>query len=81
MELAVGEIYYQNARKVMCGPEQCFKDCDRMLIIRPAKSKTRLTGEIAKRFNVPEEEISRILPPGDIEIVREKWPKEEEATE
>jgi len=81
MELAVGEIYYQNARKVMCGPEQCFKDCERMLIIRPAKSKTRLTGEIAKRFNVPEEEISRILPPGDIEIIREKWPKEEEATE
>ena len=81
MELAVGEIYYQNARKVMCGPEQCFKDCEKMLIIRPAKSKTRLTGDIAKRFNVPEEEISRILPPGDIEIVREKWPKEEEATE
>ena len=79
MELAVGEIYFQGARKVMCGPEQAFRDCERMLIIRPAKSKTRLSGEMAKRFNVPEEEISRILPPGDIEIVREKWPKEEES--
>ena len=79
MELAVGEIYFQGARKIMCGPEQAFRDCERMLIIRPAKSKTRLSGEMAKRFNVPEEEISRILPPGDIEIVREKWPKEEES--
>ncbi len=81
MELAVGEIYFQGARKVMCGPEQCFKDCEKMLIIRPAKNKTRLSGEMAKRFNVPEEEISRILPPGDIEIVREKWPKDEEVEE
>lgn len=81
MELAVGEIYFQGARKIMCGPEQCFKDCEKMLIIRPAKNKTRLSGEMAKRFNVPEEEISRILPPGDIEIVREKWPKDEEVEE
>ncbi len=81
MELAVGEIYFQGARKVMCGPGQCFKDCEKMLIIRPAKNKTRLSGEMAKRFNVPEEEISRILPPGDIEIVREKWPKDEEVEE
>jgi predicted ribosome quality control (RQC) complex YloA/Tae2 family protein len=81
MELAVGEIYFQGARKIMCGPEQCFKDCEKVLIIRPAKNKTRLSGEMAKRFNVPEEEISRILPPGDIEIVREKWPKDEEVEE
>ncbi len=79
MELAVGEIYFQGARKVMCGPEQCFKDCERMIIIRPSKGKNHLSGEMAKRFNVPEEEISRILPPGDSEIVREKWPKEEES--
>ena len=35
-------------------------------------------GVIAKKFNVPEEEISRSLPPGEIEIVREVWPKEDE---
>ena len=78
MELAVGEIYFQGARKIMCGPEQAFKDCEKMMIIRPSKSKTRLSGEMAKRFNVPEEEISKILPPGDIEIVREKWTEEVE---
>ena len=81
MELAVGEIYFQGARKVMCAPEQSFKDCERMLIIRPTKGKNRISGEIAKRFNVPEEEISRILPPGEIEIVREIWPKDDKEEE
>ena len=28
---------------------------------------------MAKEFNVPEEEIARILPPGDIEIVKKVW--------
>lgn len=77
IELTVGEIYYQGSRKVMCGPESCFKDSDRYFVIRPGKGSTRKSAEMAKRFQVPEEEISRILPPGDVEIVREKWPKEE----
>jgi predicted ribosome quality control (RQC) complex YloA/Tae2 family protein len=76
MELVIGEITYQGARKVMCGPETCFKDCEKFIVIRPGKNKNRISGEIAKKFNVPEEEISRILPPGEIEIVREVWPKE-----
>lgn len=78
MELAVGEVYYQNARKVMCGPLSCFEGCDRYFVIHPGKGKAgRKSSEIAKRFEVPEEEVSRILPPGDVEIVREIWPSEE----
>ncbi len=78
MELWVGEIDYQGSRKIMCGPGSCFNDCEKYIVIRPGKNKNgRLSGDIAKRFNVPEEEISRILPPGEIEIVREVWPKEE----
>ena len=77
IELVVGEIYYQGARKVMCGPAECFKDCDRYFIIRPGRGKGgRKSSEMAKRFQVPEEEISRILPPGDVEIVREVWPSD-----
>ncbi len=76
MELAVGEFYFQGARKVMCAPEECFEDCQKMLIIRPGKKNGRMANDIAKRFAVPEEEISRILPPGDVEIVREVWPEE-----
>lgn len=75
IELVVGEVYYQGARKVMCGPAECFKDCDRYFVIRPGRGKGgRKSSEMAKRFQVPEEEISRILPPGDVEIVREVWP-------
>lgn len=77
LELVVGEIYFQNARKVMCGPASCFKDCDRYFVIRPGKGGSRKSAEMAKKFQVPEEEISRILPPGDIDIVKEVWPKDE----
>ncbi len=81
IELAVGEICYQGSRKVMCGPVECFGSSERYLVIRPGKKTGRMSNEMAKRFDVPEEEISRILPPGDFEISREVWPKPEECTE
>ena len=63
----------------MCGPAECFEGCDKYMVIRPGKPKSgRKANEIAKRFEVPEEEISRIVPPGDIEVVREVWPKPDE---
>ena len=76
LELVVGEIEYRGTRKVMCGPVTCFKDCEKYFVIRPGKNKNHISGDMAKRFTVPEEEISRILPPGESEIVREVWPKE-----
>lgn len=79
MELVIGEIYHEGVRKVMCGPAECFEGCDKYMVIRPGKPKSgRKANEIAKRFEVPEEEISRIVPPGDIEVVREVWPKPDE---
>ncbi len=81
IELAVGEIYYQGSRKVMCGPVECFEKSDRYMVIRPGKKTGRMSNEVAKRFDVPEEEISRILPPGDFEITREVWPAPEEPSE
>ena len=81
LELAIGEVYYQNARKVMCGPVSCFEKSDRYLVIKPGKKTGRMSNELAKRFDVPEEEVSRILPPGDVEIVREVWPRDDEEPE
>ncbi len=81
IELAVGEIYFQGSRKVMCGPVECFEKSDRYMVIRPGKKTGRMSNEMAKRFDVPEEEISRILPPGDFEITREVWPAPEEPSE
>lgn len=62
----------------MCGPVDCFKSSERYFVIRPGKKTGRMSNEMAKRFDVPEEEISRILPPGDVVIVREVWPKPED---
>ncbi|MDR1690913.1 MAG: NFACT family protein [Candidatus Methanoplasma sp.] len=74
MELGVGEIFYQGARKVMCGPPELFKNSGKYFILNPGRGKSgRKSGEIAKEFQVPEEEISRILPPGDVEIVKRVW--------
>lgn len=76
MELAIGEVYHEGSRKVMCGPVDCFGNCEKYIVIRPGKPRSgRRTNDIAKRFEVPEEEISRIVPPGDLEVVREIWPK------
>ena len=74
MELGVGEVSYQGARKIMCGPADLFGGSEKYLILSPGRGKSgRRSGEIAKDFQVPEEEISRILPPGDVEIVRRVW--------
>jgi len=75
IELAVGEITYENSRKVMCGPlGSVAARSKKYIVIRPGRGKIgKKAAEIAKEFNVPEEEISRILPPGDIEIIRKVW--------
>ena len=65
----------------MCGPVSCFEKSDRYLVIKPGKKTGRMSNELAKRFDVPEEEVSRILPPGDVEIVREIWPRDDEEPE
>lgn len=76
LELGIGEIEYQGSRKVMCGPSHLFDSNPKHMIIRPGREKSgRMAGDIAKEFNVPEEEISRILPPGNVEIVKKVWPQ------
>ncbi|MCL1978589.1 MAG: NFACT family protein, partial [Methanomassiliicoccaceae archaeon] len=74
MELGIGEISYQGARKIMCGPANLFVNSERYMILNPGRGKSgRRSGELAKDFGVPEEEISRILPPGDVEVVKRVW--------
>ena len=77
IELAVGEILYQKERKVMCGPVDAVKALsEKYFIIKPGRGKAGKTAaEMAKEFNVPEEEVSRILPPGDCEIAQKVWPE------
>ena len=78
MELAVGEITYENTRKVMCAPLESMKKLsNKYFVIHPGRGKAGKTAALmAKELMVPEEEVSRILPPGDAEIVQKVWPEE-----
>ncbi len=78
LELGLGEVFYEGERKVMCAPTPLLeKSSEKYVVIRPSKEKNgRLNGELAREFNVPEEEISRILPPGSYEVAKKVWPEE-----
>ena len=78
MELAVGEIVYEGNRKVMCAPLISMKaHSQKYFIIKPGRGKAGKTAaQMAKELQVPEEEVSRILPPGDSEIASKVWPDE-----
>ena len=80
LELAVGEIFYQNERKVMCGPLDAVRaQSQKYFVIVPGRGKAgKTTAMMAKEFQVPEDEVARIIPPGDCEISRKVWPEEEE---
>lgn len=80
LELAVGEVEHEGARKIMCGPPTAVVERSRRyVVIRPGKTdRSKASSQLARAFEVPEEEISRILPPGDVEIVeRAGFPAEQ----
>ena len=80
MELAVGEVMYENNRKVMCAPlESMTKLSQKYFIIKPGRGKAGKTAALmATELQVPEDEVSRILPPGDSEIVSKVWSEEKQ---
>lgn len=55
----------------MCGPLGAVQaHSSRYVVIEPArKVKTKASSLLAKMFEVPEEEIARILPPGEVDMV------------
>jgi predicted ribosome quality control (RQC) complex YloA/Tae2 family protein len=74
MEMAVGEIEYERERKIMCSPRETMENAsERYVVITPGKeSRSKLSSSLARRFEVPEEEISRVLPPGDVRVTFSK---------
>jgi predicted ribosome quality control (RQC) complex YloA/Tae2 family protein len=71
MEMAVGEIDHEGGRKIMCSPRETMESLsERYVVISPGKrDRSKVSSSLARKFEVPEEEISRILPPGNMEIV------------
>jgi len=81
MEMAVAEFEHEKSRKIMCCPTEALAGrSGKYYVIIPGRGKGKTKpGEVARDFDVPEEEISRILPPGDFEITRKVWPPEDGA--
>jgi predicted ribosome quality control (RQC) complex YloA/Tae2 family protein len=79
LELAVGEVVYEGARKIMCGPLSAVQaHSSRYVVIEPGKKvRTKASATLAKMYEVPEEEIARILPPGEVEITSTEGIEEE----
>jgi hypothetical protein len=69
VELAVGEVQHLGERKIMCGPRSSIEPVStKFVVLVPGRTdRNKMSALLSRAFNVPEEEISRILPPGDVE--------------
>lgn len=69
---AVGEIEHEGHRKVMGGPVAALAArSNRFYEMEPGEeAKETLARRIAAAFGVPIEEVSRVLPPGKVRVVR-----------
>lgn len=74
LEVAVGEIIVEGERKVMCGPRSAVESqSKRFILMVPGDTKKdSVVKELSQVFQVPLEEIARILPPGGFETILRK---------
>ncbi len=69
---AVGEVEHEGHRKVMAGPVEALEARSaRYLVIEPGEEgKEAFARRLAAVLEVPIEEVSRVLPPGSVRVVR-----------
>ncbi len=70
LRMVVAEVQVEGSRKIACAPWESLQGrTERYAVIVPGKTpRGKASASLARAFQVPEEEISRILPPGDMEI-------------
>ena len=70
IRLAIGAVEYEGEMKVMCGPVGTFETrSERYIVIRPGTvDKNVFAKAVAELFEVPIEEVQRVLPPGDVDV-------------
>ncbi len=70
VRLAVGEVEVEGHRKIMGGPVSAVKSrSTKLVVLAPGKEdRERVAKRLAASFEVPIEEIVRVLPPGGVEI-------------
>lgn len=68
LEVAVGEMIYEGTRKIVCGPPEAVRHYSESIhLLTPGKeSPNRVAKSLSRQFNVPVEEVLRILPPGGL---------------
>jgi predicted ribosome quality control (RQC) complex YloA/Tae2 family protein len=72
LRLGIGEIEYEGTKKMMCGPVSAIESQSKIYIIfEPGDmKKSSFIRKICDTLDVEHEEVQRILPPGDIKVVR-----------
>jgi len=72
LRLGIGKIEYETSQKVMCAPVSAIESQSKSYIIfEPGDmKKSSFIRRACEILNVEHEEVQRILPPGDIKIVR-----------
>ena len=73
VRVAVGMVKVQGADKLMCGPVSAVKaHATDYIIIEPGDEKrTAFAKRLSDTYKIPIEEVDRVLPTGDIRIIKE----------
>ncbi|HID26030.1 MAG TPA: fibronectin-binding domain-containing protein [Thermoplasmata archaeon] len=80
MEMAIGKTVIEGVEKVIAGPTSVVKKrSDRYVTIQPGGlNKNRFAKMLAKEFDANVDQLLKLLPPGDVEVVATKGLKLEE---
>ncbi|MFW6173835.1 MAG: ribosome rescue protein RqcH [Elusimicrobiota bacterium] len=72
MEIVLGEIEINDTNKLMGGPLESVKArADKYVILKPGVAKKSVVAKkLSKVFNASTQAIERVLPPGDVTIVK-----------
>ncbi len=74
LELGIGVIEYDGEDKLTTAPHETLKNFKKYVLLKPAKKKKgELIRELKKEFseyNVDDEDILRVLPPGETDIMK-----------
>jgi len=71
MKMAVGKVVIEGEEKVMCAPPDAIasRTDDHFVITPGEENRQQFSKTLSNLYNVPIEEIDRVLPPGDLRII------------
>ncbi len=78
MEAALVETEYQGKKKIMCAPSSALEDREddivkkEVVFVPGKKDLNEFANEMSDHFRVPVEEILKVLPPGDVELIKKE---------